>query len=142
MNINLGKGDLFKDVLGQENINGRTTLNPVIEAEQIGQSSGKGLSGINISDAYTLEMRAYDQTMSGFFSGNSTPYSGSAGITRSITYNPKIRTIRGYIPAEEQGDLNAANILSPTELLSAFTAAGADAPRQAIESCVALYSNI
>ena len=131
MNINLGKNDLFKEILQQPNINGRTVLNPVIEAEQIAQASAKGLSGVNINDAYTLEMRAYDETMSGFISGNSTPYSGSAGITRAITYNPKIRSVRGYIPAEEQGDLNAANILSPTELLSAFTAAGADAPRQA-----------
>ena len=81
--------------------------------------------------AYTLEMRAYDESMNGIISGNSTPYSGQAGITRSISYDPNITSVRGYIPRTDQETLNGANMLSPTELLSSFTAAGADSPRQA-----------
>ena len=76
-------------------------------------------------------MRAYDETMNGIISGNATPYSGQAGITRSITYDPNITSVRGYIPRTDQETLNGANMLSPTELLSSFTAAGADSPRQA-----------
>ena len=80
-------------------------------------------------------MRAYDKSMNGFFSGNSTPYSGQAGITRALSYDPKISSIRGYIPYVDENDLSATNMLSPTELLSSFTAAGADAPRAAINLC-------
>ena len=76
-------------------------------------------------------MRAYDDSMNGIVSGNSTPYSGQAGITRAITYDPSITSVRGYIPKTDPNTLNAANMLSPTELLSSFTAAGADSPRQA-----------
>jgi len=78
-------------------------------------------------------MRAYDDSMSGIISGNATPYSGQAGITRSITYDPNITSVRGYIPETDQNTLCATNILSPTELLSSFTAAGADSPRQAMQ---------
>lgn len=132
-NLTVPKNLLIKKLLQQENINAKSTLNPVLEAEQIAQSSGKGFNGININDAYTLEMRAYDKSMSGFISGNATPYSGQAGITRSLTYDPRITTLRGYIPEQDGSTLSATNILSPTELLSAFTAAGADAPRQAMQ---------
>ena len=83
--------------------------------------------------AYTLEMRAYDDSMSGIISGNSTPYSGQAGITRAITYDANITSVRGYIPRTDPESLNATNMLSPTELLSSFTAAGADPPRQAMQ---------
>ena len=78
-------------------------------------------------------MRAYDKSMNGFLSGNSTPYSGQAGITRALAYDPKISSVRGYIPRTDQETLNGANMLSPTELLSSFTAAGADSPRQAMQ---------
>lgn len=78
-------------------------------------------------------MRAYDDSMTGIISGNSTPYSGQAGITRSITYDPNINTVRGYIPYTDPDSLSGANMLSPTELLSSFTAAGADSPRQAMQ---------
>lgn len=78
-------------------------------------------------------MRAYDKSMDGIISGNSTPYSGQAGITRSLSYDPNITTVRGYIPQNNGEKWSATNMLSPTELLSAFTAAGADAPRQAMQ---------
>lgn len=78
-------------------------------------------------------MRAYDESMNGFISGNSTPYSGQAGITRALTYDPKITSVRGYIPYLNGEKLDATNMLSPTELLSAFTASGADSPRQAMQ---------
>ena len=76
-------------------------------------------------------MRAYDESMDGVVSGNSTPYSGQAGITRGLTYDPNITSVRGYIPKADRDSLSAVNLLSPTELLSSFTAAGADSPRQA-----------
>jgi len=78
-------------------------------------------------------MRAYDSSMNGIISGNATPYSGQAGITRSLSYDPIINSVRGYIPDTSNQKLCATNMLSPTELLAAFTAASADPPRQAMQ---------
>ena len=83
-----------------------------------------------MSRAYTLEMRAYDESMQGFLSGNATSYSGSVGINRGLSFNPRLNTVRGYITNQSQDKtLSAANTLSITEMLSPFTAAKADAPR-------------
>lgn len=78
-------------------------------------------------------MRVFDSSMVGFISGNATPFSGQVGITRSLTYDPLISSVRGYIPYIDKSVVSATNILSPTELLAPFTAAGADAPRQAMQ---------
>lgn len=133
LNLNIPKGLLVSKLVQLQNVNDKSTLNPILEVEQIAQASAKGFRGVNINDAYTLEMRAYDRSMEGFISGNSTPYSGQAGITRALTYDPAISSVRGYIPYIDETKLSAVNILSPTELLSSFTAAGADAPRQAMQ---------
>ena len=133
INLTIPKGILISKLQQLQNINDKSTLNPIIEAEQIAQSTAKGYRGININDAYTLEMRAYDDSMLGIVSGNATPYSGQAGITRSLSYDPRIYSVRGYIPANNGEKLSAANVLSPTELLAPFTAAGSDPPRQAMQ---------
>ena len=133
INLVVPKGELIKKLLAQPNVNDKSTLNPIKEAEEIADASAKGFNGVNLNSAFTLEMRAYDESMNGFVSGNSTPYSGQAGITRALSYDPKITSVRGYIPYVDSNTLSAANILSPTELLSSFTAAGADSPRQAMQ---------
>ena len=83
--------------------------------------------------AYTLELRTYSDSMSGLLSGNATPYSGSAGITRSLSYNPKISNTRGYIEDRNLASLSGFEMLSPTELLSPYTSTSADPPRQAMQ---------
>lgn len=132
-NLKIDRRQLIKVLLAQENINDKSTLNPTLECEQIAQSSAKGYKGTNLNSAFTLEMRTYDDSMNGFLSANATPYSGQAGITRSLTYDPKITSVRGYIPDLQGQELSATNMLSPTELLASFTSAGADSPRQAMQ---------
>ena len=135
INLSVNKGQLIKELVELPNINGKSTLNPIIELENIAQSSAKGFRGVNINSAYTLEMRAYDESMNGFLSANATPYSGQTSITRSISYDPKITSVRGYVPKIDQNEISATNMLDPAELLSSFTVAGADSPRQAINLC-------
>lgn len=132
-NLKIDRRELIKRLLAQENVNDKSTLNPTIEAEQIAQASAKGYNGVNLNAAYTLEMRVYNDSMNGYLSGNATPYSGQAGITRSLSYDPKISTVRGYMPEIKDQDLSATNMLSPTELLASFTSTGADSPRQAMQ---------
>ena len=78
-------------------------------------------------------MRAYDNSMVGYLSGNATSYSGSVGINRGLSFNPRINSVRGYITKQyDDKSISAANMLSVTEMLSPFTAAQADAPRGAM----------
>jgi hypothetical protein len=119
--------------LGKEpNVNDHSTLNPVLEMETIATISAKGFRGINLDDAYTLEVRAYDETMVGFISPNSTPQ-GNAGVARALTYNPKITSVRGYIPDVDRSTLDPANVLSPAEMLQSFTSTQADPMRQSMQ---------
>ena len=66
--------------------------------------------------------------MEGLFSPY-CPTSASAGIQRFLTYNPKIKGIRGYIDTDEH-DYNSSELLSPNELCQPFTARQSDPARQ------------
>lgn len=132
-NITIKRNELISKLIAQNNINSLSLLNPIAELEDAYQCSAKGLKGVNLSRAYTLEMRSYDETMQGYLSGNATSYSGSVGITRGLSFNPKLNNIRGYITDNSKNkSLSAANTLSVTEMLSPFTSAKADAPRAAM----------
>jgi hypothetical protein len=132
-NLDLPRDALIKRLMSERNIQEHSTLNPVLEMENIAAISAKGFRGINLDDAYTLEMRSYDHSMVGFIAGNATPH-GNAGVVRALTYNPKVSSVRGYIPADiEKNKLDASNLLSPTEMLSSFTSTQADPTRQAMQ---------
>ena len=132
-NMSVNKNSLISQLMQLPTVNDHSTLNPVLEMENIASCTGKGFRGINMNRAYTLELRAYDDSMNGIISGNATPYSGSAGITRSLSYDTNINSVRGYIPNVDPNTLSATNMLSPTELLASYTSAGADSPRQAMQ---------
>ena len=132
-NLVVKRNELISKLIVQSNINVASDLNPILELENTYQCSAKGLKGVNLSRAYTLEMRAYDNSMVGYLSGNATSYSGSVGINRGLSFNPRINSVRGYITKQyDDKSISAANMLSVTEMLSPFTAAQADAPRGAM----------
>jgi hypothetical protein len=132
-NLDIPRDALMARIGRERNVQEHSTLNPVLEMENIASISAKGFRGINLDDAYTLEMRSYDQSMVGFIAPNATPH-GNAGVVRALTYNPKVSSVRGYIPENvEKNKLDASNLLSPTELLSSFTSTQADPTRQAMQ---------
>ncbi len=130
--LDIPRDILIKHLMKERNVNEHSTLNPVLEMENIANLSAKGFRGINLDDAFTLEVRSYDESMVGFISANSTPYS-NAGVTRGMVYNPKITTVRGYIPEIDRTKLNPTELLSPAEMLSSFTSTQADPTRQAMQ---------
>lgn len=131
--LKVDRNAVIRTLLDSPGVTAKSTLNPVHEAEEIAQASAKGFRGVNLDSAYTLEMITYDESANGILSANATPFSGSVGITRSLVYNPKITSVRGYIPNTNGMKLDATGILAPTELLAAFTSAGADPSRQAMQ---------
>jgi hypothetical protein len=132
INLEIPKGALISALQADPNINDHSLLNPIREIEDVSSASAKGFNGVNINRAYTLEMRMFDDTALGIVSGNATPFSAQAGVTRSITANPKLNTVRGYIGDIDPESLNGTNIFSPTELISPFTSIQADPPRAAM----------
>ena len=131
--LKIGQNELLATLIKQQNINIASNLNPVLEIEASSSCSMKGHKGVNLRDAYTAELRSYDKSMNGILSANSTPFSGAVGIQRSLTVNPKISHVRGFIPTIDQDTLDATNRLSASELLSFRTAASSDAPRAAMQ---------
>jgi hypothetical protein len=130
--LDIPRNMLVSKLLMEPNVNDHSTLNPVLEMESIAQISAKGWRGINLDDAYTLEVRAYDESMVGFISPNSTPQ-GNAGVARALSYNPRINSVRGYIPTVDRETLSPAEILSPAEMLASFTSTQADPMRQSMQ---------
>lgn len=131
--IKIGQNELMSAIISQQNINIAAQLNPILELESSNACSMKGFKGINLQDAYTLELRSFDKSMNGFLATNATPFSGAVGINRSLTVNPKINNVRGYIPSVDEKSLDAVNRLSPSELVSYATSTHADAPRVAMQ---------
>ena len=131
--IKINQNELISTLISQQNINIASTLNPVLEIEAASSCSMKGHRGVNLKDAYTLELRNFDKSMNGILSANSTPYSGAVGIQRSLTVNPKLNHVRGYVPTIDINELDGSNRLSASELLSYATPTKSDAPRVAMQ---------
>jgi len=83
----------------------------------------------NLQDAYTPQIRSYDQSMVGLLS-YSSPDSNKVGINRQLSYTPKVINNLGFIDTTtEVNDLSATNMLTAGELLSCYTSLHADPPR-------------
>lgn len=85
-----------------------------------------------MDDAFTLPKRSYDTSMLGLI-GASSPYNNKVGISRQLSFNPRIINNRGYIIPGEKTDkeLNVANIMTPAEILTPFAGNHDDSPRVA-----------
>jgi len=111
-------------------VNDVPLLNPIREVENLAGTTFKGFGGSPFGHAKgTEEIRQFDKSFMGIF-GSTTPDNGSVGISRKLSQNAMIKSIRGYLDIRENPELNATNVLSTGELLSPFTARHSDPPRQ------------
>lgn len=120
---------VIKELSENPNIEGYSVLNPYYEIEMAAKSTYKGPSGLNSEDAYTAEMRAYDESMLGLY-GYYTPVSAGVGIVRSLTANPKMTNTRGYL--KDTFDVEKASqdeLFSFGELVNGFVPRHADPMR-------------
>lgn len=128
------RNEVIKNILESPIIEDYSTLNPVSEVEKIRGVSFKGLSGMNLEHAYTLDKRSYHDSMKGIIAINSPP-SGKVGIIKQLSLDPNVTSPRGYLKlAQNNDDLNSANAFAPSELLTPMTAQRDDAPRVAMSS--------
>jgi hypothetical protein len=119
---------LIKMLLESPTVDEYSVLNPSLEIEKVGAATYKGLAGINLDNAYTKEIRAYDPTMKGIMA-MSTPDSDKVGVVRQLTYDPALVNTRGFLNTDPNAKNNSTNVYGPAELLNSFTARHADPPR-------------
>jgi len=97
-----------------------SSLNPLLEIAKLHEVTYKGENGTNEEHAFKLNVRAYNETMLGVLGITTSPDSG-VGIKRQLTLEPNITSTRGYIDIagkENVEELNSANLLAPSELLT------------------------
>ncbi|CCE26123.1 putative RNA-polymerase beta-subunit [Yersinia phage phiR1-37] len=126
--ISVKRDDVIRRIQAMPNVEEYSTLNPIQEIEAKSKVTFKGPSGLNSEDSYIAENRAYSKTMLGLY-GIFSPISAQIGVNRSMAFNPKIDTIRGYIREKDIKDFTADNLFSAAELVNGFTPKHADAPR-------------
>lgn len=128
--VSVPKDALVKELMKISSVEGSTDLNPSIELGNSLKTTYKGPSGRNSADTYTQEIRGYDESMMGILS-SITPDSNTVGINRTLSYDAKIKGVRGYLDTSgnEENKLTDRNQLSAAELLNPFTSKHADSPR-------------
>lgn len=130
--MSIPQDSVIKGLLMLNTVEDYSKLNPILEAEKLRAVSFKGLSGMNVDRAFTLEKRSYHESMKGIIAMSSPP-SGSVGLVRQLAMDVNVLSPRGYLKiADSETELNSANMMCPAELMTPFCAQMDDAPRVAM----------
>lgn len=78
-------------------------LSPTLEYRELHLASMSGYSGMNLDDAYTLEKRSYDESMTGVV-GMSSDTAGNIGRERHLVIEPNVKNVRGIIDVTDVKD--------------------------------------
>lgn len=108
---------VIKELLALKTVEDYSTLNPILEMEMTHSISSKGFRGANLDESYTMEKRTFDPTMTGVISPSTSP-DGSVGVNKTLTLEPSIISIRGYVKdnSKDLDKLKDVNVFSPGEL--------------------------
>ena len=134
--FSIKKDDLITDIFGSQIFEEYSTLNPIYEIDRMRATSYKGAGGCNVDRAFNIEKRAYNDTMMGIFA-QSSPISSNIGISRILSLNPNVTSLRGYIEpgsSKNVDKLDETKILSGAELLLPMTVTHDDAQRVSMAS--------
>ena len=116
--ISIPKDAIIKKILMTNTVEEFSTLNPIYESEKLRTISTKGVNGMNLEKAYTLDKRSYDPTMMGIIGMSSSP-DGNVGVARKLALEPNIKGPRGYIDInEDTTKLKDVNIFTAAEMLT------------------------
>ena len=121
---------IIKKCLESRIVDSHSKLNMILEAENDRQVKLKGPGGMNEERSFTLEKRAYHQSMVGVIGLNTTP-SGEVGINRHMTLNANIVDARGFVNINKS-EYDGTEMLTPGELMNVFGLESADAERVAM----------
>ena len=124
---------VIKNVVGLKTVEDYSTLNPTLEMEMTHAISAKGFRGANLDESWTIEKRIYDKSMVGIISPSTSP-DGTVGINKTLTCEPNITSVRGYVDIKDHrlDELNDTNVFSPGELSMPLSATVDDPNRLGI----------
>lgn len=101
-------------------MNDASSLNPILEISKLRAVTYKGENGTNMDHAFTLDVRAYNESMLGVL-GITTSADSGVGINRQLALEPNITSTRGYIDVkgeEHVDEMTSSQLLAPSELLT------------------------
>lgn len=109
---------VIKKLVKLQTVEDCSTLNPFLELETTHGVSTKGWRGVNLEESYTIPKRSYDKSMTGIIGVSSSP-DGQVGVNRTLTMEPSINSVRGYVDvkADNLDELKDVNLFAPAEML-------------------------
>lgn len=114
------------------NVEPLSALNPFVELHVRENVSRKGFRGVNDERTFTVDKRSFEESMVGKMA-ISSPNNKGIGITRQLTADPKIESVRGYTSTKGvDDDFNDLQLASFSELMTPGTVSRDDAIRTAI----------
>lgn len=115
--LSIPRDAVIKKLIALETVESTSTLNPFLELETTHGVSLKGWRGVNLEESYTVPKRCYDPSMIGIV-GTSGSAGPDTGVSKTLTMEPNISSVRGYVNTTENLDeLKDVNVFSPAELL-------------------------
>lgn len=126
--ITVPKDAVIKALLSSSLVDDASIVNPVYTLEKTrtctikASTSAKNitLTGINKTDGYGMDKRAFDPSMTGIF-GLTSNADANVGIVRELSLEPSVTSTNGYLDVtdpEDVNSLNASNIFTAVELLT------------------------
>jgi hypothetical protein len=113
--------EIMMELMKVPTVSPMSALNPFVELHAREEVSRKGFKGVNNERTYTLDKRSYDHTMVGKMA-MSSPNNRGVGITRQLTADPKIESVRGYTSTKDiNGEYNDLQLASWSELITSGT---------------------
>ena len=119
---------VIKELMKSNIVDPHSELNLMLETENDRQIKLKGPSGMNEERSFTLEKRAYHESMKGIIGMNTAP-SGEVGINRHLVLNPNITDARGFVKVDTSDDHPGSELATPAELMQVFGPEAADNER-------------
>ena len=133
--ISLKGNEIINEIKsGSALIEDDSTMNPLAQLARIYSVTYKGERGIGLDQAMTLDKRAYNESMLGIL-GITTSPDGNVGVSRQLTFEPKITSTRGYLDVTGKSNvesLTGTNLLTAVELLTPFGVQHDDPARTAM----------
>ena len=115
--LSIPQDAVIKKMLALETVEDTSSLNPFLELETTHGVSTKGWRGVNLDHSYTIPKRSYDDSMRGIIGVSGSP-DAQIGVNRTLSMEPAINSVRGYLNVEEDlSKLKDVNMFSPSELL-------------------------
>ena len=131
--INFNPNEVINELMSNvPNVEPLSALNPFVELHTRENISRKGFKGVNDERTFSVDKRSFENSMVGKMA-ISSPNNKGVGITRQLTADPKIESVRGYTSTKGlDGDYNDLQLASFSELMTPGTVTRDDAIRTAI----------